>query len=855
MGFQIQPLREFLVRPALPPALSRMSQLAYNVFWGWEPTIRNLFRRMDASLWGESGHNPVSMLGRVPQATLERLAADPRYLALYRRACERFDAYMHRPETPAPESAQRQRLIAYFSMEYGIVECMPTYSGGLGVLSGDFMKACSDSDLPIVGVGLLYQTGYFQQYLNQDGWQQERYPVNDFYTLPVTPVRDAAGGDLKVQVNLPTGVVHIKVWVMEVGRVKLYLLDTNVPENDRPEHRSITDALYGGDNHVRMRQEIVLGIGGLRALKALGYEPTVYHMNEGHSVFLALERIRVLKAEQGLSFDEALEASRNNNVFTTHTSVPAGIDIFDSGLMWEYFHEYCQEVGIEFEQLMALGRRNPLDTYERFSMAILAIKTACFRNAVSRLHQHVSQDMFQDLWPLLPVWEVPITSVTNGVHLLSWLSGDLATLYDQYLQPDWRERLTDPKTWEQVQDIPDQELWEAHRRRKRRLVGFVRERQSACARARKAPSTDLRRAAEVLDPEAFTIGFARRFATYKRATLVFRDIGRLKRILCNSERPVQIVIAGKAHPKDHPGKELIRQIVQLSRDPEVAKRLVFLEDYEMSVARELVESVDVWLNNPRRGEEACGTSGMKAGINGVLNFSILDGWFDEAYEYTGGWAVGDRMPYSEDQDEAHASAIYSMLENELVPAFYERDQGVPREWIRRMKRSLMYLSPQFNCQRMVEEYSAQLYEPAHLAWTDVRADSYAKARQKAQWNAQVRKVWDQVQFAELGTPPNGPVLSGKPVPVRTAVNLAGLKAEDVRVEVVVGRVGVNGQLEETEVMVLPPTEQRGNLVIFAKDIVPQQTGRIGYALRVTPNHYGDPLTRPCSALLKWGTER
>jgi starch phosphorylase len=462
--------------------------------------------------------------------------------------------------------------------------------------------------------------------------------------------------------------------------------------------------------------------------------------------------------------------------------------------------------------------------------------------------------MFQELWPRLPVWEVPITSVTNGVHLLSWLSNDLATLYDQYLQPDWRERLTDPTTWEQVQDIPDQELWEAHRRQKRRLIGFVRDRQVECARSRKAPSVELRRAAEVLDPEAFTIGFARRFATYKRATLLFRDINRLKRILCNTERPVQVVIAGKAHPKDHPGKELIRQIVQLSRDPEISKRLVFVEDYEVGVGRKLVESVDVWLNNPRRGEEACGTSGMKAGINGVLNLSILDGWFDEAYEYSGGWAVGDRIPYSEDQDEAHATAIYSLLENELVPAFYERDQGVPREWMRRMKRSLVYLSPQFNCQRMVDEYMAQLYEPAHCAWMDVKYAEFAKARQNTEWNAEVRKVWDQVQFIELGGPLAGPILSGKPVPVRTTVNLAGLKPDDVRVEVVVGRVGVNGRLEDTEVMVLPPVEQRGNVVVFAKEIVPQQTGRMGYALRISPNHYGDPLTRPCNTLLKWGTD-
>ncbi len=839
------------MRPALPAPLARISQLAYNVLWSWEPTVRNLFRRMDPALWQAAGHNPVSMLGRVPQATLERLAADPRYLALYRRACERYDAYMHRPE-PGPTTQGQKTLIAYFSMEYGIVECLPAYSGGLGVLSGDTMKSASDADLPVVGVGLLYQTGYLQQYLNPDGWQQERFPVNDFYTLPVQPIKDAQGGELKVQVQLPGGPVHIKVWLMEVGRVRLHLLDTNIPENDRPEFRSITDALYGGDSHTRVRQEMVLGIGGLRALQALGMEPTVCHMNEGHSAFLALERIRVLVKDHGLKFDEALEASRISNVFTTHTSVPAGIDIFDSGLMWEYFHDYCRDVGIEFEQLMSLGRRNPQDAHERFSMAILAIKTACFRNAVSRLHREVSQEMFQDLWPQLPSWEVPVTSITNGVHLLSWLSSDLAMLYDQYLQPDWRERLTDPKTWEQVAEIPDQELWEAHRRRKRRLLAFVRERQVECARNRKAASAELRRAGEVLDPEALTIGFARRFATYKRATLVFRDLTRLKRILSNTDRPIQMVVAGKAHPKDHPGKELIRQIVQLSRDPELTKRLVFVEDYDMHVARELVGSVDVWLNTPRRGEEACGTSGMKAGINGVLNLSILDGWFDEAQEYSGGWAVGDRVPYAEDQDEVHATAIYSLLENELAPAYYERDQGVPREWIRRVRRSLMYLSPQFSCQRMVDEYNAQLYAPAQRASIEMRADNFAKAREQARWNADVRRVWDQVQFVEMGTPPNGSVLSGKPVPVRTAVNLAGLKPADVRVEVVVGRVGVNGQLEDTEVMMLPPVEERGNVVVFAKEIVPQQTGRMGYALRITTNHYGDPMTRPCGALMKWG---
>ena len=849
MAFQIQPLRELLVRPALPAALGRLSELATNVLWSWEPAIRMVFRRMEPKLFRACGNNPVLMLGQIPQSTLERLAADPRYLTLYRRACERLDAYLYRTGvTPQKE------LIAYFSMEYGIVPCLPTYSGGLGVLAGDFLKAASDADIPVVGIGLLYQTGYLQQQLNPDGWQLERYPINDFYTLPLTPVHYPDGRDVVVGVRLPTGEALIKVWRMDIGRVKLYLLDTNIPENQRPEHRDITDQLYGGDSHVRLRQELVLAVGGLRVLTALGLEPTVFHMNEGHSAFLALERVRMLMEKHGLNFEEALEASRSNNIFTAHTSVPAGIDLFETGLMWEYFQEYCRETGIDFDRLIALGRRRPADPHEPFSMVILAIKSSGFRNAVSRLHRRVSQELWQDLWPQLPVWEIPITSITNGVHLLSWLNNDLATLYDQYLQPDWRERSTDPKTWEQIPDIPDQELWEARRRRKRRLVAFVRERQVASAEQRKASLAELRRAAEVLDPEALTIGFARRFATYKRATLLFHDWNRLRRLLLNPERPVQVVVAGKAHPRDHPGKELIRQIVQFSRDAELSKRLVFLEDYEMTVARELVTGVDVWLNTPRRGEEACGTSGMKAGLNGVLNLSILDGWFDEAHEQVGGWAVGDRYPYSQDQDEAHATAIYSLLENDIVPTFYQRDQGVPREWMRLVKRTLLSLSPQFNSQRMVEEYMAQLYRPAHAAYLDLAAEDFRKARQQAHWTAEVARVWDRVKFVELGGPPDGPVLSGRPVPLRAAVDLAGLKPEDVRVEVLIGRIGAGGQLEETEVMLLPPVAESGHVVVFEKEIVPRQTGRLGYAVRVSPNHHGDPLSRPCGGLVRWATE-
>jgi starch phosphorylase len=849
MPFQIQPVKEFLVRPALPPALSRMSDLAYNLLWSWDHTVRSLFRRLDATLWKTCRYNPVLMLGRVPQAALERAAADPRFLGAYRKACERYSTYLERPE-PVDD-----RLIAYFSMEYGMVECMPIYGGGLGVLSGDHLKAASDIDIPLVAVGLLYQKGYLQQALNPDGWQQERNPVNDFYTLPVRPMRDEDGHDMTVQVKLPSGVVVIKIWQIAVGRIKLYLLDTNIPENERIEHREITDQLYGGDILTRIRQEIVLGIGGLRALDRLGLKPTVWHMNEGHSAFLAIERMRRLIKDYKLSFDEALEASRCNSIFTTHTSVPAGIDLFEPGLLYEYFGEYCAEAGIPFERFLALGRFLPENHSAPFSMAISAIQTSAFRNAVSSLHRQVSQEMWQELWPKLPVWEVPITSVTNGVHLLTWLNGDLAQLYDQYLQPDWRERNSEAKIWDLVEDIPAQELWEAHRRRKRYLVSFVRERAVAAAIARKASSGEQRRLAEVLDPDVLTIGFARRFATYKRATLLFRDVERLKRLLTNPERPVQIVIAGKAHPRDLPGKTLIREIVQLSRSSEISKHIVFIEDYSIEVAREMVQGVDLWLNTPRRGEEACGTSGMKAGLNGVLNLSILDGWFDEAYEISGGWAIGDREPYSPDQDEIHARAIYSILENEIVPMYYQdREGGVPVDWIRRVKQSLKTVSHQFNSGRMVGEYMSQLYEPAHQAYLGISNDCFQPARQRAHWKQRVHQVWDKVGFVEIGASPEVSVLTGVPIPVRAVVNMAGLSPADLRVEAIVGRIGVNGNLEETQVMSLPPVEQNGNDCVFLKEFVPHQTGRLGYSLRISPNHYEDPLTRPCNSLLKWSGE-
>ena len=845
MAFQIRPLREILVVPGLPPTLRRLPELGLNLLWCWNHSVRAVFRRLDPVAWKASNHNPVVLLGRVEQAALERAAADPRYLTLYKRACEILDTYLG---SSAPAAMQ----VAYFSMEYGLLDCLPIYSGGLGVLSGDHLKASSDALLPLVGVGLLYQNGYLQQKLDPDGWQQEHTPVNDFYSLPITPVARSAGGELLVSVELAGIEVFLKVWRIDVGRVKLYLLDSNIPQNASAEHREITNQLYGGDDRKRIQQEIVLGIGGLRALKALGLNPTVFHMNEGHSAFLAIERIRVLMADQGLSFEEALHASRANNVFTTHTSVPAGLDRFDVGMVREFFEPYCQKAGIPLDSFLALGRAANAEPQEPFSMAVCAMQTSAFRNAVSRLHRQISQEMWEHLWPSLPVWEVPIAAITNGVHLTSWINGDLANLYDQHLQPDWREGHNEPETWRQTGDIPSSELWEAHRRRKRRLVSFIRDRAVASAMARNAPAPVVERAREVLDPAVLTIGFARRFATYKRAMLVFRDLPRLKRILTNPDRPVQIVISGKAHPKDIPGKTLIREIVQLSRDPVLAGRVVFVEDYGLEVAGEMVQGVDLWLNTPRRGEEACGTSGMKAGINGVLSLSILDGWFDEAAENSGGWAIGNRDPYTPDRDDAHAAAIYSMLENEIVPLYYaDRAEDVPTKWMERVKQCLRYVSAQYNCQRMVEDYRSQLYESAHRAWEAMASDKFARALQHTVWNRQVNQLWPQVRFVEASAGADATVLAGTSLPLRARVDLAGLSPGDIRVEALVGRIGPQGELEEAQVLTLDPLEQQESVFLFGRAFAPLNTGRLGFSVRVTPNHYTDPLNRPCNAPIKW----
>lgn len=851
MPLQIYPLKQFLVRPAIPQALSRLPELGLNLMWSWNHSIRALFRRLDSAAWKGSGYNPVLMLGRVPQETFDRAAADPRFLSLYKSACTLIDNYLSAP-SPAPGM-----MVAYFSMEYGLVDCLHIYSGGLGVLSGDHLKAASDAQIPLTGVGLFYQNGYLKQTISADGTQEELPTVNDFYSLPATPETRADGSELLIDVELAGTTVYFKVWRVDVGRVRLYLLDSNIPQNPSQEHRIITNRLYGGDHHQRIRQEIALGIGGLRALRELGIHPTVFHMNEGHSAFLAVERIRVLMAEQGLSFVEALEASRPNNVFTTHTSVPAGIDIFPEDLLREYFQGYCDGAGIAFFDFLSLGRPSPSASSGPYSMAVSAFKTSAYRNAVSKLHRTVSQKMWEDLWPQLLTHEIPIASITNGVHLPSWVTGELATVYDQYLEPEWREGNAGQDVWRHIADVPPAEIWEAHRRRKRRMVAFIRDRASSAAAARKAPLSEIRRLSEIFDPEALTIGFARRFATYKRATLLFRDPERLKAILCDPKRPVQVVVAGKAHPQDVPGKALIREIVHRSHEEGLDARVVFVEDYGIEVARELVGGVDLWLNTPMRGEEACGTSGMKAGLNGVLNFSVLDGWFDEAGEESAGWPIGGREVYSPERDDAHAAGLYQTLEDEIVPLYYEgREQGVPVQWMRRVKKSLEYLSRNFNCQRMVEEYGTLFYGPAHAHHERDRQDGYRAPRERVHWTRFVAEKWSGVRFVEVNADGGDGVgegaASGSPMRIRARLNLAGLDPSDVLVEAVVGRVGSEGELTDPAVIPLAPTgERHQEVVVFQTEFTPSVTGRLGFTARVSPNHSPEPLARPCHAPMLW----
>jgi starch phosphorylase len=854
----MKPIATFKVRPSLPDALKPLLPIAYNLRWSWDHAAIDLFRRLDRDLWETTGHNPVRLLGSVDQSILEAACTDDSLLAHLHGVSERLEAYLsskatwYRREHPADSDL----LVAYFSLEFGVTECLSIFAGGLGVLAGDHLKAASDLGLPLVGVGLLYQEGYFRQYLNAAGWQQEATADNDFHILPIEFVPN-----VQVHIPFPDGEVTAYVWRAVVGRIQLYLLDTNVPSN-RPEHRAITAQLYGGDLDMRMKQEILLGIGGVRVLDALGLHPTVYHMNEGHSGFLALERIRSLMETQHLSFKEAEVLASASMIFTTHTPVPAGHDYFPPAQMDYFFATAYKNLGITRQRFLAAGRQDPSNDKEDFCMTVLALRLAAFSNAVSKLHGAVSRRMWNSIWPGVPENEVPIGYVTNGVHFRSWVSLEMNQLYDRYLGPKWREEPADAKLWERTQSIPGGELWRTHERRRERLVAFARRRLKEQLKNRGAAQCGIDEADEVLSPDALTIGFGRRFATYKRATLLLRDPDRLGRILNDPQRPVQIIYAGKAHPRDEWGKQFIKAIVDLAGRPEFRRRIVFLEDYDVAIARYMVQGCDVWLNTPLRPQEASGTSGMKAQANGVLNVSTLDGWWDEAWQMgidSGtevGWAIGKGESYQDPgyQDQVEAEALYQLLEREIVPTFYDRrSDGLPAKWVDRMKASIVRLCPEFNMHRMVMQYTDEYYLSAHRRHSRLKADNASRARDLAAWRARVEDAWPRLQIKSVSSG-LGEFNLGNDIPVSATVFLDSLTPDDVCVQILSGRVDAHDCIQSPEITTMSMCAREGNgCYRFQVSLHTVKSGFFGYAVRILP-HHSDAVTPFIPKLITWASD-
>jgi len=840
----------------LPPELGALQEIAYNLRWSWHGEAMELFRRLDTLAWEETDHNPVLLLGRIAQDRLQRAAEDEGFLAQVQRVHADLQAYLQTPGWwPKTYGGDGTPQVAYFCAEYGLTDCLPIYAGGLGVLAGDHLKSASELGIPLAAVGLLYQQGYFRQRLNADGWQLEMFPRNDFSTLPVELVRDAEGRPVSVEVTIAGRRCHIHAWLARVGRVRLYLLDTNVPENS-PQDRHITAQLYGGDLTNRIGQEIVLGIGGVRMLKALGINPKAYHMNEGHAAFLGLERIRLLMAEQGVSFAEAFEAVVASNVFTTHTPVPAGNDAFDPEMIEKYFAAYRGQLSLQREEFLALGRQDPSNADEPMSMTVLALRLSSGHNGVSRLHGQISRTLWAGVWPGVPTGEVPISQITNGVHTRSWLSQDLADLYVRYLGPRWHEKPSDQTVWQAVEQIPDTELWRTHERRRERLVAFARRRLKIQLTHRGAGAAELGAADEVLDPEALTIGFARRFATYKRANLILADLDRLAKLLNTSGRRVQIIFAGKAHPRDNPGKDLIREIIHTARREAFCRSIVFIEDYDMNVARYLVQGVDVWLNTPLRPMEASGTSGMKVAANGGLNVSILDGWWAEGFNPDVGWAIGSGENYDEleYQNTVESQALYDLLEKEIVPLFYDRGaDNIPRGWIRKMKATMTRLAPMFNTNRMLRQYAEMFYAPAVERWDTLWANHMDRAKDLSAWKQRVRDQFVHVRVDRVTDDMNGAAgaVVGRDVCVEAVVNLAHLTPDDVTVELYFGSLDEDGQLNDGQSLRMNQVESLAdNRAKYATQMPCAGTGMVGYTVRVMP---ANPLlTGPLAmGMIRW----
>ena len=847
------------VNPQLPKRIEKLAEIANNLWWSWNTEFLRLFQKIDRDLWEESSKNPVKFLKNVSQERLEKASKDILFLKEYDKVVEDFDDYMNSKNTwfsnKYPEN--KKDLIAYFSAEYGLDETIPIYSGGLGILSGDHLKSASDLGIPLVAVGLLYKHGYFKQKINGYGQQETEYNGIDLYDLPINPVKDENGDELVIYVKFPKRRLYLKVWQINVGRVTLYLLDSDIEKNNA-EDRDVTLKLYGGDQEMRIRQEIVLGMAGVSLLtKYLKLNPTVYHMNEGHSAFLILEIIKNIIKEKQVAFDVARDIASSKTVFTTHTPVPAGNDIFPIALVEKYFKEFWPRLGIDREEFLRLGMKPGLDLDDGFNMGILALKIAGKKNGVSKLHGAVSRELFSDIWPNISANESPITYVTNGIHTCSWLAPRLKELYNKYLMPYWQDNMYQDYVWEKIKNIPDEKLWNVHTDRKIKLIKFVKD--STMQRLRRAGYSyeEINEITSKLSPDKLTIGFARRFATYKRATLIFKDLERITQILNNEDRPVQIIFAGKAHPADKEGQDLIKYIHEISMMPQFKGKIFLLENYNIAMSRYLISGVDVWLNNPRRPMEASGTSGQKASVNGVINFSVLDGWWAEGYTQTNGWTIGTNAEYDsyEAQDMADSQSMYRTLEEKIIPTYYEKDKnGISKKWLELMKNSIITTGGKYSTARMLVDYTNKLYIPLCNLTKKYYQDIDNVAAYNS-WKKDLYVNWKDVKITQVDNLDNITIDAGNNIEVGCEVELPNIDVENVIVEAYYGKILENGIVEDVNIIPMTLTEQdeENRKYYFTTKIELTTGGNYGYTFRVMPRH--EMLLDSANLnLIKWVTK-
>ena len=850
------------VRPQLPKRIAKLYEISYNLWWSWNTEFLKLFKILDIDLWEQVGKNPVKFLRMVSQEKLEEASKSAEFLKEYDKVVKDFDDYMESKDTwfkkKFPDNSKD--LIAYFSAEYGLDETIPIYSGGLGILSGDHMKSSSDMGIPLVGIGLLYKSGYFHQKINGYGQQETEYHAIDISLLPLTPVKDHEGKDLLIYIKFPKKKIYLKAWQMKVGRNILYLLDSDIDENI-PEYRTVTSTLYGGDQEMRIMQEIVLGMGGVSLLYTLGLKPTVYHMNEGHSSFLTIELIKNMMKYKEVSFDIAKDIVSSMTVFTTHTPVPAGNDIFPLSLVEKYFNGFWDRLGLTKEEFFRLGMEPNADISKSgFDMGILALKIAGKKNGVSKLHGAVSRELFSKVWPNIPSNESPIEYVTNGVHTCSWLAPTVKDLYNKYLEPYWQDNIQDDNVWKSIEKIPNEELWKVHQSRKEKLLKIVKNSTIERLRRYNYSYEDIEQMVGNISPDILTIGFARRFATYKRATLIFRDLERITQIFNEKNMPVQIIFAGKAHPSDKEGQDLIKFIHDISLKPQFKGKVFILENYNIGMSRYLISGVDVWLNNPRRPLEASGTSGQKAAINGVINFSVLDGWWAEGYNQKNGWTIGTNAKYQsyDEQDDADSRSMYDTLENKIIPMYYDKNEkGYSDTWLRIMKNTIESNAGRFSTSRMLDDYTSKLYIPLCNLHNSYYTD-LSKVTRYNEWKEKLYANWNDIKIRQdKDNYDDITVDAGNKIEVSCYVKLPNelIKIDNIEAQVYYGKITEEGVVDDISIMSMKLVEEdEVNFEYkFTAKIELKSGGDYGYTFRVIPKN--KMILNPMNLnLIKWITE-